>query len=101
MSKTKVVAKKATVTKSSETESYATMKIEDNIPLPKRGIRDPAFLLKASDLLKQIKVKQSFVVPKNKVYAVKKINRTDFAHLALRTALIKPQNQFARVWRIK
>lgn len=95
----KVAAGKKSI--SYKKESMQVLQLENNVPMPKRGMRDPEFVTKASELLQQIKIKQSFVIPKNKVYAIKKINKTDFSHLALRTTLIKPQNEFARVCRIK
>ena len=64
-------------------------------------MRDPEFNAKAIELLNSIKVKQSFVVPKNKAFTVKKISKLKFANMVLRSALIKPHNQFVRVWRVK
>lgn len=42
-------------------------------------MRDPEFNAKATELLNSIKVKQSFVVPKNKAFTVKKISKLKFA----------------------
>lgn len=77
------------------------LQIENNVPLPERGMRDPEFHAKATELLSNIKVKQSFVVPKNKAFTVKKLGKSKFENMVLRSALIKPHNQFVRVWRVK
>ena len=77
-----------------------TMSIENNIPLPKRGVRDPEFLLRAEKLLKKIKPKQSFVVPKSKLYSIQKLVKSDFPAYKIRSSVIKPENKFARVWRL-
>lgn len=78
-----------------------TMKLESNIPIPLRGIRDPQFVTQVVSLLREIKPKQSFVVPKEKLHAVKKLVKTDFQSLVVKSALIKPDDKFARVWRVR
>lgn len=77
------------------------LKLENNIPLPARGVRDPLFLEKASKVLNDIKVSQSFVVPKPKLYAVQKLVKTSYQSMVIKSAVIKPDNKFARIWRVK
>lgn len=75
--------------------------IEDNVPLPERGVRDPLFLQQAVDILKKIKPKQSFVVPKSKLHSVKRLVKTEFDHLVVKGQVIQPENKFARIWRVR
>jgi len=78
-----------------------TLKLENNVPIPPRGIRDPHFVNEVSSLLNSIKPKQSFVVPKEKLHAVKRLIKTDYQSFVVKSALIKPDDKFARVWRVR
>jgi hypothetical protein len=77
------------------------LKIEDNIPVPERGMRDPMFMQQVGDLLKKIKPSQSFIVPKVKLYSVKRMAKNQFEHMVVRGIVIKPEEKFARIWRVK
>lgn len=77
------------------------LKLETNVPMPERGIRDPEFVVKVSEILTQIKPRQSFVVPKVKLHTVKKIIKTQHAAMVMKSAVIKPDERFARIWRVK
>ena len=79
----------------------SVLTIEDNVPLPERGVRDPAFLLEAGNILKKIKPKQSFVVPKSKLHSVKRLVKMEFDHLVIKGQVIQPENKFARIWRVR
>ena len=81
--------------------SMHVLKLESNVPLPERGIRDPQFVQEASQIIKSMKVSQSFVVPKHKLHSVKKLIKTDFENLVVKSALIKPEEKFARIWRVR
>jgi hypothetical protein len=96
----KVVAKSAAKLKRVGNEPD-TLRLETGIPLPERGIRDPEFVKQVSDLLGQIKPRQSFVVPKVKLHTVKKLIKTNHGNLLMKSALIKPEERFARIWRVK
>lgn len=82
-------------------QHMSVLKLESNVPLPERGIRDPQFVLEASQIIKSMKVSQSFVVPKHKLHSVKKLIKTDFENLVVKSALIKPEEKFARIWRVR
>ena len=92
------------VRKTTEVESSTDLKVlklENNVPMPERGARDPEFIEKVSGLLSQMKVKQSFVVPKKKAHSVKKVAKSDtFAHITMRMSVIKPDQKFVRIWRV-
>lgn len=75
--------------------------LEDNIPLPERGVRDPLFLKQAGDILKKIKPQQSFVVPKSKLHSVKQLIKNEYDHLVIKGQVIQPENKFARIWRVR
>jgi hypothetical protein len=77
------------------------LKLEDNIPVPERGMRDPMFMQQVSDLLKKIKPKQSFIVPRIKLHSVKRMAKNQFEHMLVRGIVIKPEEKFARIWRVK
>ena len=78
-----------------------TLKIETNVPLPERGIRDPEFVKQVSSLLDHIKPRQSFVIPKVKLHTVKKLMKTQYASMLMKSAVIQPEQRFARIWRVK
>jgi hypothetical protein len=90
-------AAKATMVKN----HLSILKLESNVPLPERGIRDPQFVQEASQIIKSMKVSQSFVVPKHKLHSVKKLIKNDFENLVVKSALIKPEEKFARIWRVR
>ncbi len=86
---------------SSKEDGMDILKIENNIPIPARGVRDPEFVAKVGSILSQIKLKQSFVVPKRKAHSVKKVCKSDqYSHMVVRMAVIKPEERFVRVWRV-
>ncbi len=92
------VRKKAPAESSKELQ---VLKLENNVPMPERGTRDPEFVERVSGLLAQMKVNQSFVVPKKKAHTVKKVTKSDtFNHLTMRMSVIKPDNKFVRIWRL-
>lgn len=104
----KTPVKKKAVTKKSSTKPVITdyngmdiLKLENNIPLPPRGVRDSLFVEKASKVLNDMKVSQSFVVPKPKLYAIQKLAKTSYQSMVIKYAVIKPENKFARIWRVK
>lgn len=95
-----------TATKSSVPEavndSVPLFKLENNIPIPERGNRDPEFVAKVTNLLSIIKTSQSFVVPKKKAHHVKKLSQNEnFVHMHIRMSTIKPDEKFVRIWRVK
>lgn len=86
---------------STKQDGMDILKIENNVPMPQRGIRDPEFVSKVVTILSQIKPKQSFVVPKKKAHAVKKVCKSEqHSHMVVRMAVIKPEERFVRVWRV-
>lgn len=94
----KKVGPKSTIT---DYNGMDILKLENNVPLPLRGIRDPLFIEKASKILNDIKVSQSFVVPKPKLYAIQKLAKDSYQSIVIKSAVIKPENKFARIWRVK
>lgn len=84
-----------------KTVEFELFKLETNVPMPERGVRDPEFLKKINDILAQIKPRQSFVIPRVKLHTVKKIIKTNYAAMIVKSAVIKPQEQFARLWRVR
>lgn len=95
-------SKKGTgVVNTSKKKSLSVFEIEDNVPIPPRGARDPETAAKINSILSNLKVKQSFVVPKNKVHTTQQIAKRDFPNIAIRTSIINPEKKFARIWRIK
>ncbi len=86
---------------SSKEDGMDILKLENNIPMPARGVRDPEFIAKVGAILTHIKPKQSFVVPKKKAHSVKKVCKSDqYSHMVVRMAVIKPEERFVRVWRV-
>lgn len=101
--------KKSTATKNavqikggthSKTEPVVLM-LESGIPFPARAFRDPEFIEKANALMKGMKVSQSFVVPKERLHAVKRVAKLNYEALMFKSTIIKPDMKFARVWRVK
>jgi len=82
-------------------QEMSLLTLEDNVPLPERGVRDPLFLQQAGDILKKIKPRQSFVVPKSKLHSVKRLIKSDFERLVIKGQVIQPENKFARIWRVR
>lgn len=86
---------------SSKVDGMDILKLENNVPMPQRGVRDPEFISKVGVILSQIKPKQSFVVPKRKAHSVKKVCKSEqYSHMVVRMAVIKPEERFVRVWRV-
>jgi len=77
------------------------LKLETNVPMPERGVRDPEFVIRVNEILTQIKPRQSFVVPRVKLHTVKKLIKTQHASMIMKSAVIKPDERFARIWRVK
>lgn len=101
MASPKKVAAKLPAKTVEKTVEFELLKLETNVPMPERGVRDPEFLKKVNDILTQIKPRQSFVIPKIKLHTVKKIIKTHHANMIVKSAVIKPQEQFARLWRVR
>jgi len=101
MESSKKIAAKSAVKLKSVADEMQTLKLESNVPLPERGVRDPEFVKQVGDLLTQIKPRQSFVIPKVKLHTVKKIIKTHHGNLLMKSAVIKPEQRFARIWRVK
>lgn len=93
-----VAAAKAALRSKNEQE---VLKLESNIPFPERGFRDPEFVQRTEEVLKVIKNTQSFVVPKAKFFAVKKLIKMKYGAYVIKSAIIKPDAKFVRLWRVK
>lgn len=104
MSTKKSAAAKKTAQPRTDTHSkkeYEVLKLETGIPLPLRSFRDPVFMDKVDVLVKGMKVNQSFVVPKERLHAVKRLVKVRHEELLFKSSLIKPDEKFARVWRVR
>lgn len=101
MRRVKAAAKKSAKNKTVKpsVNGFVMLTLENNVPLPARGERDPEFKSKVRDLLKAIKKGQSFVVPKPRLHMVKKIAGSEFDSYRLRSSIIVPDKKFARIWR--
>lgn len=75
--------------------------LETGIPFPIRAFRDPEFIEKADALMRGMKISQSFVVPKERLHAVKRIAKINYESQLFKSTIIKPDLKFARVWRVK
>lgn len=88
--------------KSVEVETDPLFKIEDNIPMPKRG--QPASqvtkeaLGKLSVTLNQLKPGQSFVFGNLSVGTVRKYLREEFAELKTRIQVVNKEKKWYRLW---
>lgn len=79
----------------------AVLVLETGIPFPARAFRDPEFIDKADSIMRSMKVSQSFVVPKERLHAVKRVAKLYYESMVFKSTVIKPDMKFARVWRVK
>ena len=101
MSTKKVAIAQVAKTGTRSKNELEVLKLESNVPFPERGFRDPAFIEKADELLKTMRVTQSFVIPKNKFHAFKKLVKIKHGAYVIKSTVIKPDNKFVRIWRTK
>lgn len=81
-------------------KAIKTFEIEENIPIPPRGSRDPETAAKINKIFATLKKDQSFVLPRNKLHTAQQIAKTKFPEMKIRTAVINPDKKFARIWRV-
>lgn len=85
-------------------ENDGLWQIEDNVPLPTRGNASKAeteiMIGKVRNLLNQIKVNQSFVIPRNVVRHVLNLAKTEFEAYRLKTSATSKEKKFYRIYRI-
>jgi hypothetical protein len=75
-------------------------KIETGVPLPARNGRNEEARNQMREIFNQIKVGQSFVVPKNMVYVAQYIVNKEFQAYKLRTSATSADKKFFRIYRV-
>lgn len=75
--------------------------LENNIPVPLRGLHDPEFVKAIDRLFRDMKPRQSFVVPKPKAHGVKRIHKANHSEILIKSSVIKPEEKFVRFWRLQ
>ncbi len=99
-------AKRTSVKSPIATTTYATpkgielFKIETGVPLPARNGRNEEARNQMREIFNQIKVGQSFVVPKNMVYVAQYIVNKEFQAYKLRTSATSADKKFFRIYRV-
>jgi hypothetical protein len=100
------VVKKATITGKKtkygmdKDAPFPLLELESGIPIPERGVRDPEFYNKMTEVLGSMKPKQSFAMPTRKLHTTKKIIKSHFQNYKIRCVAIDPDKKFTRVWRL-
>lgn len=82
-------------------KSLVLFKLENRIPLPHRGDSEEVRLIKekVSNLVINMKIGQSFVIPFTKLHTVQKYLKTNCSQFSFRACRIKDNKAFARIWR--
>lgn len=75
-------------------------KIEKNVKMPIARF-DHATTARIRDVLKQLQVNQSFVVPYKNRQTAQYLNRKEKLGMVLKSVVITPQKKFARVFRLR
>lgn len=78
-----------------------TFVLETGVPVTSKGYHNPELAEKITNLFKQMKVGQSFVIPKSNKNIVDSIYKRSFIEYKIVKSAIKPDLIFFRVYRVK
>lgn len=91
---------KKTVATLSGPDGLQLMVLETNVPLPSKATKNDEAREKIRGLLKEMKVGNSFVVPRKLVHVATYVASREFEDYKLRTSATSPEKQFYRIFRL-